>query len=67
VQESLYLSAPKAGAPDWLSGGAFGPEASAPAMLIGTGVAVIVLYQAWKKGNFQARSETAQPIVEIFD
>jgi hypothetical protein len=58
VKESLYLSAPKAGAPDWLSGGAFGPEASVPAMVIGTGVAVVVLYWAWKKGNFKARSET---------
>jgi membrane protease YdiL (CAAX protease family) len=53
VKESLYLSAPKAGAPDWLSGGAFGPEASVPAMDIGTGVAIVVLYWAWKKGNFQ--------------
>jgi membrane protease YdiL (CAAX protease family) len=67
VQESLYLSAPKPGAPDWLSGGAFGPEASVPAMVIGTAVAVLVLHQAWKKGNFQARSETASPVVEAFD
>jgi membrane protease YdiL (CAAX protease family) len=66
VQESLYLSAPKPGAPDWLSGGAFGPEASAPAMVIGTAVAVLVLHQAWKKGNFRARSETAPPAVEVF-
>ena len=67
VQESLYLSAPKPGAPDWLSGGAFGPEASVPAMVIGTGVAVMVLHQAWKKGHFRARSETAPPPVEVFD
>jgi membrane protease YdiL (CAAX protease family) len=60
VKESLYLSAPKAGAPDWLSGGAFGPEASVPAMVIGTGVAIVVLYWAWKRGNFKPRSE-AQP------
>jgi membrane protease YdiL (CAAX protease family) len=53
VQESLYLSAPKAGAPVWLSGGDFGPEASVPAMVIGTGVAIVVLYWAWKKGNFK--------------
>ncbi|WP_165188773.1 CPBP family intramembrane glutamic endopeptidase [Caulobacter soli] len=54
VKESLYLSAPRAGAPDWLSGGAFGPEASVPAMVVGTGVAVAVLYWAWKRGNFRA-------------
>lgn len=58
VKESLYLSAPKAGAPVWLSGGDFGPEASVPAMVVGTGVAIVVLYWAWKKGNFKARGET---------
>ncbi|HWW26399.1 MAG TPA: type II CAAX endopeptidase family protein [Caulobacter sp.] len=67
VRESLYLSAPKPGAPDWLSGGAFGPEASVPAMLIGTGVAVMVLHQAWKKGHFQVRSEPIPPVAEVFD
>ena len=67
VEESLYLSAPKAGAPDWLSGGDFGPEASVPAMVIGTGVAVVVLYWAWKKGNFKARSEGAPLVAEVFD
>jgi len=65
VQESLYLSAPRSGAPDWLSGGAFGPEASVPAMVIGTGVAVAVLYQAWKRGNFKARPEPAPLIGEV--
>jgi membrane protease YdiL (CAAX protease family) len=54
VTESLYLSSPKPGAPDWLSGGAFGPEASVPAMVVGTGMAIVVLYWAWKKGNFKA-------------
>ncbi|SFK58943.1 CPBP family intramembrane glutamic endopeptidase [Caulobacter sp. UNC279MFTsu5.1] len=67
VQESLYLSAPKPGAPDWLSGGAFGPEASVPAMVIGTSVAVVVLYQAWRKGNFKARAELAPPVAEVFN
>jgi membrane protease YdiL (CAAX protease family) len=54
VKQSLYLSSPKAGAPAWLSGGDFGPEASVLAMVVGTVVAVVVLYWAWKKGNFQA-------------
>lgn len=66
VEESLYLSSPKAGAPDWLSGGAFGPEASAPAMVIGTGVAIVVLYWAWKKGNFKARDAASAPVAEVF-
>jgi membrane protease YdiL (CAAX protease family) len=54
MSQSLFVSGPKAGAPDWLSGGAFGPEASVPAMVVGTGVAVVVLHRAWKRGNFRA-------------
>jgi membrane protease YdiL (CAAX protease family) len=65
VKESLYLSAPKAGAPVWLSGGDFGPEASVPAMVIGTGVAIVVLYWAWKKGNFKARNAASTPAAEV--
>lgn len=60
VTQSLYLSQPKAGAPDWLSGGAFGPEASVPAMVVGTAVAVAVLYWAWKRGNFKAAPDAAR-------
>jgi len=55
VKESLFVSKPKPGAPQFLSGGAFGPEASLPAMIVGTGVAIVVLYWAWKRGNFRAR------------
>lgn len=66
VEESYYLSGPKAGAPDWLSGGAFGPEASVPAMVIGTSVAIVVLYWAWKKGNFKARTYDPAPVAEVF-
>jgi membrane protease YdiL (CAAX protease family) len=66
VKESLYLSGPKPGAPEWLSGGAFGPEASAPAMVVGTAVAIVVLYWAWKKGNFKARGEPSPQVAETF-
>jgi membrane protease YdiL (CAAX protease family) len=59
MAQSLFVSGPKAGAPDWLSGGAFGPEASVPAMVVGTGVAVLVLHRAWKKGNFKAAPDAA--------
>lgn len=62
VKESLYLSTPKSGGPEWLSGGAFGPEASVPAMVVGTGVAIVVLRQAWKKGNFKARPDATAKI-----
>ncbi len=58
VKESLFVSNPKPGAPEFLSGGAFGPEASLPAMIVGTGVAIVVLYWAWKRGNFRARPDS---------
>ena len=61
VKQSLFLSTPRVGAPVWLSGGAFGPEASAPAMVVGTGVAIGVLYWAWRKGNFKARPDALKP------
>jgi membrane protease YdiL (CAAX protease family) len=57
VVESWLVSNPKPGAPEILSGGAFGPEASLPAMVVGTLVAVVTLWWAWKKGNFKARGD----------
>ncbi|WP_299014618.1 type II CAAX endopeptidase family protein [uncultured Caulobacter sp.] len=59
VKESWLVSTPKPGAPEFLSGGAFGPEASLPAMVVGTSVAVVVLWKAWRKGMFQARPDAA--------
>ncbi|RAK58214.1 CPBP family intramembrane glutamic endopeptidase [Phenylobacterium deserti] len=55
VGPSLFASRPLPTAPEWLSGGAFGPEASLPAMVVGTAVAVVVLARARRKGNFEAR------------
>ncbi|GAA0657928.1 hypothetical protein FHT00_002198 [Sphingomonas insulae] len=43
---SAFVSAPVAGTPDWLSGGAFGPEASLPAVIVGFAVFVVVLRAA---------------------
>lgn len=40
---SLFVSAPRPGAPIFLSGGAFGPEASLPAMLIGAATFLVAL------------------------
>ena len=62
VVESWLVSKPKPGAPEFLSGGAFGPEASLPAMVVGTLTAVVVLWLAWKKGNFKPRPDTVQPL-----
>lgn len=58
VTESWLVSSPRPGAPEVLSGGAFGPEASAPAMVVGTAVAVLVLWLAWRKGMLKPRPET---------
>ncbi len=48
-QGSLFVSGPVAGAPDWLSGGAFGPEASVPAILVGAAVFGAVLVAARRR------------------
>ena len=66
VVESLMVSNPKPGAPEFLSGGAFGPEASLPAMVVGTVTAIVVLRWAWKKGNFKARPEVSSDPTEVF-
>lgn len=57
VKESWLVSTPKPGAPEFLSGGAFGPEASLPAMIVGTAVALLVLWLAWRKGMFRALAD----------
>ena len=46
---SLFTSAPVAGTPDWLSGGPFGPEASAPAILVGTAVFCALILAARRR------------------
>ena len=40
---SLFVSAPVTGAPTWLSGGAFGPEASLPAMIVGLAIFALLM------------------------
>lgn len=59
-QGSLFVSAPVAGTPDWLTGGPFGPEASLPAMLVGTAVFVLVLLR-WRLRKSLV-SDTASPL-----
>lgn len=46
-----FLTHPANNAPSWLSGGAFGPEASLPALVICTGFGLAVLLLAWRRGN----------------
>ncbi|MDR6627143.1 type II CAAX endopeptidase family protein [Caulobacter segnis] len=63
VKESWLVSTPKPGAPEFLSGGAFGPEASPAAMVVGTTVAVVVLWMAWREGMFKARPDATPETV----
>jgi hypothetical protein len=54
---SLFVSAPRPGVPAIVSGGAFGPEASLPAMFVGTAVFVVVIgYLAWRSGRGDLRA-----------
>ena len=56
----IMTSTAKAGFADWMTGGAFGPEASLPALFVGTVVGVVVMGLAWKAGRF-APTPAAEP------
>ena len=47
---SLFVSAPVSGAPEWLSGGIFGPEASVSAMVVGLAVFIVTWIGARRRG-----------------
>ncbi len=49
---AIAHSTARPGFADWLTGGEFGPEASLPALFVGTLVGVVVLWMAWKAGRF---------------
>lgn len=51
---ALAQSIARPGAATWQTGGAFGPEASLPALVICSGVGLAVLWYAWKAGRFEA-------------
>jgi membrane protease YdiL (CAAX protease family) len=52
---------PVAGRPDWLSGGAFGPEASFAGLLVGTLAGLAALRLAWRKGRFVSEPAPLEP------
>jgi hypothetical protein len=56
---SILLSTARAGAPVWLTGGTFGPEASVLALILVTVVTVAALGLARKTGRFAARPQPA--------
>ena len=55
---SLASSTPVAGQPVLLTGGAFGPEASLPALLVCGSIGVATLWAAWTNGRFGRPAET---------
>lgn len=54
---AVASSSARPGFPEWLTGGAFGPEASLPALVVCTVVGVVVVWMAWRAGQF------AKPLV----
>jgi membrane protease YdiL (CAAX protease family) len=56
---SVLLSTARPGAPAWLTGGTFGPEASVLALILVATVTVAALAQAEKTGTFAARPQSA--------
>ncbi len=42
--------------PFLLTGGAFGPEASLPCLVVGTSAGVLLLWLAWRRGQWQTRT-----------
>ena len=50
--EAIAVSTPRSQFPDWLTGGAFGPEASLPALVVCSAVGGLVLMLAWRSGRF---------------
>jgi membrane protease YdiL (CAAX protease family) len=60
---AMATSTAQSGVPTWLTGGAFGPEASLPAVMICTGVGAGVLWFASMNGRFvKPTPECASPL-----
>ena len=55
---ALARSTADRGVPEWLTGGAFGPEASLPALLVCGSVGGLALWKAWREGRFSDRAGT---------
>lgn len=52
VGPSIARSTAHPDMPEWLTGGAFGPEASLPALIVCTAAGAATLWLAWKAGRF---------------
>lgn len=49
---AIAQSSPNAAVAEWLTGGAFGPEASLPGLLVCLAVGLVVVWMAWRRGQF---------------
>jgi len=52
--ETIGILATERHGPEWLTGGKFGLEASAAAVVVATGAGLLLLWGAWRKGGFVA-------------
>lgn len=57
---SLATSTAVVGQAEWLSGGAFGPEASLPALLVCSAVGFVTLWAAWKAGRLGGSNDPSR-------
>lgn len=62
----IMTSTAKTSFPEWLTGGGFGPEASAPALFVGTLVGLVVMGMAWKAGRFAPMPKPTLAQAEAF-
>lgn len=53
---ALGRSTARPGVAEWLTGGAFGPEASLPALVVCTAVGLAVMALTWRVGHFAKRA-----------
>lgn len=51
---AIARSTAHAGVPEWLTGGAFGPEASLPGLVVCVVVGIAVTWRAWRAGRFSS-------------
>lgn len=51
---AMAHSTARSGMPEWLTGGAFGPEGSLPALVVCSAVGAATLWLAWKAGRFSS-------------
>ena len=56
--DAIATSAAQKQFPRWLTGGAFGPEASLPSFAICVAVGTVVLWLAWRQGRFTKAAVT---------